>query len=29
MPEIAPLLPQAPVAPPQRLCASSELVEKG
>ena len=29
MPEIAPLLPQAPVAPPQRLCAADELVEKG
>ena len=28
MPGIAPL-PVAPVAPPQRLCASAELVEKG
>ena len=29
MPEIAPLLPSVPLAPPQRLCASEELAEKG
>ena len=29
MPEIAPPLPSVPLAPPQRLCASEELVEKG
>jgi nitrite reductase/ring-hydroxylating ferredoxin subunit len=29
MPEIVPLLPSVPLAPPQRLCASEELAEKG